>query len=112
MTSHKPRDRVVAVGQVRQVIERLLRGGTATARSDGSVHRLFPVAVTAAEGEALRDWVTREGATQTIEIGLGYGVSALFIGEALHAGADVSARHVVLDPHQATRFAGSCEAAT
>jgi predicted O-methyltransferase YrrM len=94
------------MGQVRQVIERLFRDGTAIARSDGSVHRLFPIAVTAAEGEALRDWVTRESAARTIEIGLGYGISALFIGEALLAGADVSARHVALDPYQATRFAG------
>lgn len=94
------------MGAVRQVIERLFRDDTVVACSDGSVHRLFPVAVTAAEGEGLRDWVTREGATRTIEIGLGYGVSALFIGEALLAGGDVSARHVVLDPYQATRFAG------
>ena len=73
--------------------------------SDGSLHNLFPIAITAAEGEALRSWVTREGATRTIEIGLGYGLSALFIGEALLLGGDASARHVVLDPHQTTRFA-------
>jgi hypothetical protein len=35
----------------------------------------------AAEGEALREWVVRERATRTIEIGLGYGISALFICE-------------------------------
>ena len=91
--------------QVRHVIERLFRKGTAVARSDGSLHSLVPVAVSAAEGEALRDWVTGEGATQTIEIGLGYGISALFIGEALLSGGDASARHVVLDPYQAARFA-------
>ena len=34
------------------------------------------VSVTAAEAEALRGWVAREGASRTIEIGLGYGVSA------------------------------------
>jgi predicted O-methyltransferase YrrM len=54
----------------------------------------------------LRKWVTREGTTQTIEIGLGYGFSALFIGEALLWSGDASARHVVLDPNQSTRFAG------
>jgi predicted O-methyltransferase YrrM len=97
--------RGAALRQVRHVIERLLRDGTAVAHSDGSHHNLFPVAVSAGEGEALREWVTREGATHTIEIGLGYGISGLFIGEALLSRGDASARHVVLDPYQATRFA-------
>jgi predicted O-methyltransferase YrrM len=76
------------------------------ARSDGTVHRLFPVAASPAEGEALREWVSREGATQTIEIGLGYGISALFVCEGLLENGDAAARHVVVDPHQATRFGG------
>jgi predicted O-methyltransferase YrrM len=42
------------------------------------------VSVTPAEAEALRAWVEREGATRTIEIGLGYGVSALAVCEGLH----------------------------
>jgi predicted O-methyltransferase YrrM len=89
---------------VRNVIERLVRKGTAVARSDGTLHELFPVAASAAEGEALREWVLREGATQTIEIGLGYGISALHICEGLLANSDPMAGHVVLDPYQATRF--------
>jgi len=91
--------------RTRQVIDRLLLERTAVARSDGTVHNVFPVAVTAAEGEALRDWVIREQATRTIEIGLGYGISALFVCEGLLANGDASARHVVVDPYQATRFA-------
>lgn len=87
------------------MIERLVRDGTAVARSDGSVHTVFPVAVGAAEGRALRDWVTREDAVHTIEIGLGYGISALFICEGLLTNGHPAARHVALDPHQATRFA-------
>jgi predicted O-methyltransferase YrrM len=89
---------------VRRVIARLVHDGTAVARSDGTVHDLFPVAASRAEGEALRDWVTRESATHTIEIGLGYGISALFVCEGLLANAEPDARHVVIDPHQATRF--------
>jgi predicted O-methyltransferase YrrM len=103
-----PRDaasRGAAMRQVRHVIERLVRDGTAVARSDGSLHSLFPAAVSAAEGEAVRGWVTHEGATHTIEVGLGYGISALHIGEGLLVSGDASARHVVLDPYQATRFA-------
>jgi predicted O-methyltransferase YrrM len=87
------------------VIERLVRDGTAVARSDGSVHTLFPVAASAAEAEALREWVIREGAAHTIEIGLGYGISALFVCEGLCTNGDPTARHVVIDPNQATRFA-------
>ena len=68
-----------ALRQVHRVIERLVRDGTAVARFDGTLHSLFPVAASAAEGEALREWVLREGAAQTIEIGLGYGISALHV---------------------------------
>jgi predicted O-methyltransferase YrrM len=93
------------VRQVRRVIERLVRERSAVARSDGSVHNLFPIAIGATEGEALREWVIREGATRTIEIGLGYGISALFIGEALVASGASNVRHVVLDPNQTTTFA-------
>ena len=51
----------------------------------------------------MRRWTTREGATRTLEIGLGYGVAALFVCEALLLNGD-GARHVTLDPHQETRF--------
>lgn len=91
---------------MRIVIDRLVGDGTAVARSDGTVHDLFPIAVSAAEGEALRRWVVREAATHTIEVGLGYGLSALFICEGLLANRDPTARHVAIDPYQATRFAG------
>lgn len=100
-----PSDQEAAVRRVRDVITRLVRDGTVIARSDGSVHTLFPVAASAAEGEALQEWVTRIGATSTIEISLGYGISALFICEGLLRNGDVTAQHVVMDPYQATRFA-------
>jgi predicted O-methyltransferase YrrM len=93
------------VRRVGHVIERLVHEGTAVALSDGSLHSLFPIAISPAEGEALRAWVRREAATQTIEIGLGYGISALFVGEALLASGDTDARHVVLDPYQTSSFA-------
>lgn len=88
------------------MIDRLFRDGTAVARSDGTVHQLFPVAIPQSEGEALRDWVGREGAANTIEIGLGYGISALFICEGLLTNGAAHPHHVVLDPNQETRFAG------
>jgi predicted O-methyltransferase YrrM len=90
---------------VRGVIEQLLREGTVVARTDGSVHQIFPVAISPAEGEALHGWVAREGATRTIEIGLGYGLSALHIGEGLLGNSGPILRHTVIDPYQTTRFA-------
>jgi predicted O-methyltransferase YrrM len=97
-------DGAAALRQVREVITRLVRDGTAVARSDGTVHTLFPVAASAAEGEALQNWVTRVGASRTIEVGLGYGISALFACEGLLRNGDPTARHVVIDPYQPTRF--------
>jgi len=88
--------------RVRLVIDRLARDGQAVARSDGSVHDIFPVAVDAAEGEALRAWVIKERAVHTIEIGLAYGISALFICEGLVTNGNRKARHTVLDPYQAS----------
>jgi predicted O-methyltransferase YrrM len=98
-------NRGAGVQQVRRVIDRLVRDGAVVARSDRTTHRIFPVAVGAEEGEALRNWVLREGATQTIEIGLGYGISALYICEGLLANGTAAARHIVIDPFQTTRFA-------
>ena len=92
--------------RVRSVIERLVRDGTAAARSDGTPHSFFPLSVSAAEGAALREWVVRERATLTVEVGLGYAISALHVCEGLLANADPRARHVVIDPLQETRFSG------
>lgn len=99
-------DRDSSLRRVRGVLERLLRDGTAVARSDGTVHDLFPIAVSAAEGEALRGWVVRERATRTVEVGLAYALSALHLCEGLLAGGDPAARHVAIDPMQGTFFSG------
>lgn len=93
------------VARVRHVVTRLVRGDSVVARRDGTVHNVFPVAVSPAEGEALRRWVIAEGAARTVETGFGYGVSALYVCEGLLTNGDPSARHVVIDPNQSTRFA-------
>ena len=93
-----------SVQKVRRVIEGLVQDGSVVARSDGTRHSVFPVAVSPAEGDSLRNWVCREGAVQTIEIGLGYGISALHICEGLLLSGNPAARHVVLDPNQSWRF--------
>ena len=104
MEADDPRNLSSSVQMVRRVIERLVNDGSMVARSDGTRHSIFPVAVSPAEGEALRNWVCREGAVQTIEIGLGYGISALHICEGLLTSGNPAARHVVLDPNQSERF--------
>ncbi len=90
--------------RLRQVIERLLREGNVVAQMDGTTHQVFPVGITRAEGEALRAWVIREHAMCTIEIGLAYGISAMFICEGLLMNELNEVRHVVVDPYQSTGF--------
>jgi len=86
------------------VISRLLESRTVVARRDGKLHSLFPVGIPSREGEALRAWVKREDATSTIEVGLGYGISALFICDGLLANGHPNAQHVALDPNQSEGF--------
>lgn len=104
MTASSNPEADAQIRRVREVIDRLFLEREVVARADGSLHTLFPVALPAAEGQALREWVKREQATRTIEIGLGYGISTLFICEGLLAnGGDIS-RHLAVDPHQSTSF--------
>jgi predicted O-methyltransferase YrrM len=94
----------MAPQRLRQVLERLLHEGSVVAQMDSTTHQVFPVGITRAEGEALREWVIREHAMCTIEIGLAYGISALFICEGLLMNELNTVRHVVVDPYQSTGF--------
>jgi len=100
-----PANQIGTARQVRRIIERLDRDGFVVAHADGSRHDVRTVSISAGEGETLRKWVSSENAKQTVEIGLGYGVSALYICEGLIRNANFDARHVVLDPFQTERFA-------
>jgi GNAT superfamily N-acetyltransferase/predicted O-methyltransferase YrrM len=99
------------LGRIREVRELSISAGLAVG-SDGQARDLFPVAIGPEEGAALRDWVRREGATRTIEAGLGFAISTLFLVEGI-LGNDPEARHVAADPYQfvslpshATRYEG------
>jgi predicted O-methyltransferase YrrM len=85
-------------------IDRLRKESKVVSRMDNSVHEIFPIAISLAEGEALSTRVTRERAARTIEIGLAYGISALFICEGLLKNDLPNSKHVVIDPFQATGF--------
>ncbi len=90
--------------RLREVIHRLVTDGKMVARLDNTEHVIFPVAVSGAEGNALRDWVVKESVARTIEIGLAYGVSALFVCEGLLMNGHANAQHVVIDPFQSTGY--------
>jgi predicted O-methyltransferase YrrM len=77
---------VDAAERLRQVRERL------------ALDEPAPVAIGPEEGASLRECVRRERAERTIETGLGYAVSTLFICEGLLANGP-RARHVAIDPH-------------
>ncbi|MEO8291616.1 MAG: class I SAM-dependent methyltransferase [Actinomycetota bacterium] len=85
--------------RVRAVRERLIAAGTVVARGDGGSRQLFPVAIGLEEGLALREWVQTERALRTLETGLGYAISTLFICEGLLANGP-DGRHVAADPYQ------------
>lgn len=82
-------------------IDRLIEEGSIVADSDGSTRDVRAVSISRGEGEALRTWVLREKAIRTIEIGLAYGLSALYICDGLVRSGHPDARHVALDPFQA-----------
>ena len=73
--------------RVREVREKLLEEGV-----------VLPVAIGPREGLALLGWVRRERARRTVETGLGYAISTLFICEGLLANGP-DGRHVAIDPH-------------
>jgi predicted O-methyltransferase YrrM len=95
---------VDVIERIQAVLDGSLAGGSVVSRLDGSTHQVYPVGIGRAEGQALAELVLREGATDTIEIGLGYGISTLFICRALVTRAE-RVHHIALDPNQSTRFA-------
>lgn len=71
--------------------------GPERTRGDGDFER---VAIPLDDGDALRDVLLAEHPHKIIEIGLGYGASALAIAEALVSDPDERTRHVIIDAFQ------------
>jgi predicted O-methyltransferase YrrM len=92
--------------RIREVIDQLVESKRVKARFDGSVRNLFPTSIGPREGEALRSWVERERAAVSLETGMGYGLSALFICEGLLRNGHEEPRHVAIDPFQVKKIAG------
>jgi predicted O-methyltransferase YrrM len=64
----------------------------------------YPLSIPAVEGEALWRHVAQEKAETTLEVGLAYGVSALYMCDALLATGGNAPRHLAMDPFQSTHF--------
>ena len=64
------------------VIQRIFERG-AVESTDGEVIEIFPTSITYDEGMVLYDTVSKFGACRTLEVGLAYGISTLFICQAL-----------------------------
>lgn len=92
------------IAKTRETLANLFRQKSVTSLLDNSVHDLFPTSISAEEGDALVMWIGREQAWNAIEVGLGYGVSALFICEGLLSASNETVHHVVIDPFQTSKF--------
>ena len=84
---------------LRAHIRSLYEAGTIVGE-DGTEFPLTPQGVLEPDGEALRDLAISEGVAHTIETGLCYGLSTLFLCEALAESGRPDAGHVAMDPFQ------------
>jgi predicted O-methyltransferase YrrM len=66
----------------------------------------LPVAVTPAEGALIQRVIAQVQPRTSLEVGCAYGVSTLYICEALASLPDARRRHIVLDPFQSTQWRG------
>jgi predicted O-methyltransferase YrrM len=64
--------------------------------------RLLGSAISPAEGELLQTLIRQNGCRRTVEVGCAFGLSSLFICDALSVASDP--HHVIIDPFQATEF--------
>jgi predicted O-methyltransferase YrrM len=89
--------------QIRSTLDAIYASGEVFDEAGYSC-KIWPIAVTREAGEFLRDLVLRERPTRTLEVGLGLGLSALWIVDGLlgaaHGGGDTDAppRHTIIEP--------------
>ena len=89
------------VKKVRSIIDSLDRDGNKKVFHDNSNIPPFRTAsIPTKEGEALKKWVIKEKATKTIEVGLAYGFSALYICEGLLLNKKKNPKHTIIDAWQ------------
>lgn len=93
-------------GRIRACIEEIYRS-SAVIGEDGASYRISPFSVTTAGGAFIRDLCQAEHATRSLEVGMAWGLSTLFILEALAENGAGPGAHVVIDPFQTSRWHGA-----
>jgi predicted O-methyltransferase YrrM len=88
---------------VNAVLERLYREQEVVHRN-GRRYPVVPPGINAKRGEYLFQLVRALRPAASLETGFAYGMSALFIAEALRQNG--TGRHIVIDPFELTRFDG------
>lgn len=88
---------------VNAVLERLYRENAVVYR-DGKRRQLVPPGIAPQKGEYLFRLVRERRPSLTLEIGFAFGLSTLFIAEALRQNGH--GHHIVIDPLQHSRFEG------
>ncbi len=88
---------------VNAVLERLYRE-RAVVRANGNRVPICPPGIPVERGEYLFDLVRARRPALTLELGFAYGISTLFIAEALRRNGH--GHHLVVDPFERTRFDG------
>lgn len=86
------------------VLEAIYRDGQVTA-ADGRIIPLGRSGITYASGSLLYDLVRRHKPMRSLEVGLAYGLSALFVCQA-HADNALGGSHVAVDPDETRRWEG------
>jgi predicted O-methyltransferase YrrM len=89
--------------QIHSRIDAIYASGV-VAGDDGQVHRIAPRSVARHRGEFLANLVRSERPRATLEVGMAWGRSTLFILGALFENGDEFSRHVVMDPYQSKDF--------
>ena len=90
-----------SVKKVRSIIEGLDRDGDKKVFPNNPNASPFrTISIPTAEGESLRGWVVKEKAVSSIEIGLAFGFSALYICEGLLMNRETRVKHTIIDAFQ------------
>jgi predicted O-methyltransferase YrrM len=92
-----------AAQRVAACIERIYETKSVTGE-DGAAHSIVPVAVPPERGRFLLEVCRAHGAVSTLEIGMAWGLSTLFIFQALLESGVSAPHHVVMDPFQPTVY--------
>lgn len=92
--------------QIGELIREIYRSGLVHGE-DGADYPIENTSVTPERGRFIGDLCRAENATATIEIGMAWGLSTLFLLEALAANGAPPRAHLVSDPFQSSRWHGA-----